>query len=409
MEALIGSLRTHLTRLTTELSSHKQLLGELRSLRDSDARKLTEKGVEVDRLKEEVERLGGEVEVLKGVVEEGLRERRVSRAMSAGGEEPGRFEDQTLETESKDEHEPQLPAIPSSGLIQGLPPDRTIRTDHATLGSSNVPVSAARKFADSIELERISVELEERKSNSSHQTCSRSQAPSPKMHHEVDSGRAISPSGRPSLARRQPKVLSSHPTAPTPMHASRRAHHEKQDGLETPFPQIRGGHLERLFFSAPEHNANACNICHRRRRRSDVLPMSSLPLRKMRTHDQDHDSAGESNDEGLEHTYRAPKNSKAKGKQREQVVFVDKGLGTGSSSQHSESGPDRVPPQTVLVRVLRELEDDFTHYKRCAICSHLVSIRLVELRKAYTSSSPISISIWMPCQMFPDGILSRNI
>jgi hypothetical protein len=24
---------------------------------------------------------------------------------------------------------------------------------------------------------------------------------------------------------------------------------------------------------------------------------------------------------------------------------------------------DRLPPQTVLVRVLRELEDDFTHYK----------------------------------------------
>ena len=25
---------------------------------------------------------------------------------------------------------------------------------------------------------------------------------------------------------------------------------------------------------------------------------------------------------------------------------------------------DRVPPQTVIARVLRELEDDFTHYKR---------------------------------------------
>ena len=34
-----------------------------------------------------------------------------------------------------------------------------------------------------------------------------------------------------------------------------------------------------------------------------------------------------------------------------------------------ESAPDgdRVPPQTVLARVLRELEDDFTHYKEYVI------------------------------------------
>jgi len=33
---------------------------------------------------------------------------------------------------------------------------------------------------------------------------------------------------------------------------------------ETPFPQICGKHLKRLFF-APEHNAKTCTVCYRRR------------------------------------------------------------------------------------------------------------------------------------------------
>ncbi len=73
LEALISSLRTHLTRLTSELSSHRELLAELRSLRDIDSATLREKSSEITRLKNEVERLAGEVEVLRGVVEEGLR------------------------------------------------------------------------------------------------------------------------------------------------------------------------------------------------------------------------------------------------------------------------------------------------------------------------------------------------
>jgi hypothetical protein len=62
LEALIMTLRTHLARLTSELSSHQQLLRELWSLRESDARTLKEKS-EVERLREEVERLADEVEM----------------------------------------------------------------------------------------------------------------------------------------------------------------------------------------------------------------------------------------------------------------------------------------------------------------------------------------------------------
>ncbi|KAJ3558897.1 hypothetical protein NM688_g660 [Phlebia brevispora] len=41
---------------------------------------------------------------------------------------------------------------------------------------------------------------------------------------------------------------------------------------------------------------------------------------------------------------------------------------------------DRVPPQTVLARVLRELEDDFTHYKEIYI----------ELADQYKAIDPIA-------------------
>ncbi|KAH8986027.1 hypothetical protein EDB92DRAFT_1881245 [Lactarius akahatsu] len=36
---------------------------------------------------------------------------------------------------------------------------------------------------------------------------------------------------------------------------------------------------------------------------------------------------------------------------------------TGRVPQADGSRSDKLPPQTVLVQVLRELEDDFTHYK----------------------------------------------
>ena len=49
----------------------------------------------------------------------------------------------------------------------------------------------------------------------------------------------------------------------------------------SPFPQIRGTHLERLFFSAPEHNVQTCAACHRKKRAMhESQTPSLLPSRK---------------------------------------------------------------------------------------------------------------------------------
>ena len=87
LEALVSSLRNHLTRFTSELTSHSALLAELRTLRDADTEALQAKSEEVNMLKDKVEGLAGEVEVLKGVVEEGLKERRMLREQSTAATE----------------------------------------------------------------------------------------------------------------------------------------------------------------------------------------------------------------------------------------------------------------------------------------------------------------------------------
>jgi hypothetical protein len=53
-----------MSRLTSELSSHKILLDELHSLREAGRNTLRQKVREVNLLRQEVEKIAGEVEVL---------------------------------------------------------------------------------------------------------------------------------------------------------------------------------------------------------------------------------------------------------------------------------------------------------------------------------------------------------
>lgn len=384
LEALVATLRKHLTRLTSELTSHQQLLSELRELRDSDAKTLREKSAEVERLREEVERLAGEVEVLKGVVEEGLNERKAVREASARVEEQVELVvAETQEQEQSEDEEEQSPLLTRQANM-----DRTMRTDHATLGSSNPSGTLPRPFIDREELDRISLELEERRSDRSGGSLSRSHGEVSDIHNVfVRDDRAPSPSMAPpsmaspsvkstSMASQVPRTSSddsplprepdasrphevtSRPAAPTPAHASQRpSHHRSRHGpnqkpLSTPFPQIRGGQLEQLFFSAPEHNTNTCNVCHRRNRRSEFSSWIPRRSRNVRARVEEVDEEDD-DDEGFVEGPEASRGPKGK----------------GNPSKDRERGG--LPPQTVLARVLRELEDDFTHYKRFAahVCS----------------------------------------
>ncbi|KAF9049540.1 hypothetical protein BDZ89DRAFT_1242391 [Hymenopellis radicata] len=411
LEALVTSLRSHLSRLTQELSSHQALLTELRTLRENDHQTLKDKSAEIDRLRAEVERLAGEVEVLRGVVEEGLKERRTARENSQAArsrmdepnpvpvheEESHQSQPPPEESSSEDEEEEvddgdfDPISIPGSSRANIGNVDKTMRTDHATLGSSHMGISVnPSRFINDEELEQISADIEERRSGRS-SIASRSldeedhtsRSPADNMTElertaqleeveVVEEERAPSPG--PSRRRRQDLSTTQpppRPAAPTPGHATRHNRRRRQalDDDEEAFPQIRGAHLERLFFSAPPHNAKTCTVCFRRRRNCDDRRPTSpswLPNGFERSHhDEEGDSVHAAEDEQEEDEGFAEGSEEMD----QDVVRPRSGSGAGTQMPSSRAAfaghgtKNGVPPQTVLMRVIRELEDDFTHYK----------------------------------------------
>lgn len=117
----------------------------------------------------------------------------------------------------------------------------------------------------------------------------------------------------------------------------------------TAFPQIRGSRMERLFFAAPEHDAMTCHVCHRRKRR------------------------------GFELNRRFPSED------NEQYLKAGgRCEGAGRDEKAPAEGQGRKPPQTVLTRVLRELEDDFSHYKAFVLSYYPSSSIKLMLAIVYT-------------------------
>ncbi|KAF9523879.1 hypothetical protein CPB83DRAFT_647159 [Crepidotus variabilis] len=381
LEALVNSLRSHLTRLTAELSAHQELLTELRTLREQDARALREKGNEILVLQEEVQRLAGEVEVLRGVVEEGLKERRASKenievevekheADIGMSQDLHQIQVEDAAAAEVDEDLSELDEESEPDTVDFDPPlnnaDKTMRTDRATLGeSTNSKGLDIEPMPE--DFQKIVNEIEERRSNRSNDSMrSRaSRSPSPLRRGEKKRTKGLDDlrqedDERSVSAPRSPQPSSSRPVAPTPSQAARQ-YTRKLDDIEpeTPFPRIRGEHLEKLFFSAPEHNAKTCTVCYRRRNRPHEMasPWSKAafntqhrPNREQATQDDE----GYCGSEGVDDQ----KVGHDKGKQREHVVFS-----TDPSHWQAAGAKHGLPPQTMLTRVIRELEDDFTHYK----------------------------------------------
>lgn len=455
LEALLSTLRAHLTRLTAELSDHSRLLQELRTLRDSDVRALKEKSHEISQLRQEVERLAGEVEVLRGVVEEGLKERKEAREQSMERSrspsqshssslvevevevkelretgQQGKQEEEHLaddETDSEDEVSDGRSTPSPSHSPRRRAPRPSDRTDLATLGSSPPSAGTSKQpWLDSVEVTRISEEVSERRyersgsasaivgvepsfaagrargyhtdSNGSDDEVPPSRPRSrgsdiSNRSATKDARRAPSPVRRPSapnptsLYSRDP-TSAPRPTSPesrpsqAPATSNTTAAPPATTSAEAPFPQIRGEYLEKLFFSAPDHNADTCTVCNRRARAA-----AARQQRKVATW-----SAG----------------------CRPYLEAEDEGFAEGVEEAHAKKGKqrtdeDRLPPQTVLTKVLRELEDDFTHYKGYvfgvfgfASDSQLCMAGSISSWRTSTRSST-------PCQTLQNVTSSQNI
>jgi Centrosome localisation domain of PPC89 len=379
---LITTLRSHLTRLTEELSSHHQLLLDLRCLRDSDRKSLKAKSLEIDKLRREVERLGGEVEVLRAVVEEGLRERRQVREQQPLSDGLHQDTTQRLVQEAQDQDIPKgEPETHASTSCQGeavastfrcQERDRTAMIDHHDQGLWNVAPVIFRgderrhskhtidSGVDELMSDRSARGLHARsRSRARARTQSPSQAgirPSNKSNEiecaakavlAADAANPVLPSLPPTgadlhqVVRDLPQVsVPEHSTSPQSQAANGRP-------VSSPFPQIRGNRLERLFFSGLMR-CPSCPVCTCRRRQYSAVSQRLPCLSRFKLGEErppDHEDEGFVDGSGEEQ--HVPQGSCNKRKQNE--------------SKHKE--PADLPPQTVLARVVRELEDDFTHYK----------------------------------------------
>jgi len=357
LEALVNSLRSHLTRLTAELSSHQELLAELKKLREQDSRSLQEKSNEILQLREEVQRLAGEVEVLRGVVEEGLKERKASRE-SIQVDPEDEEEENVVELEEKDDFTRPRQEDEDAGVTQDEdeeeperhtvifdpPGDKTIRTDRATLGESTGSKALGVQFVVDEDLDKIAAEVEERRSNISNGSFSDAIPRSPLRRRPINNDNhhhRAATVDRPQSHLRPVEPSLSRPAIVEKTGDSQRGGGGGECEVETPFPRIRGEQLERLFFSVPEHNAKTCGVCYRRRGRRPSL--SSF--------------VGQPRYEEGRGDYGDEQGWKRKGKHREEE-------GKNHQQQQQQQGSSSLPPQTIVARVIRELEDDFTHYKR---------------------------------------------
>ncbi|KAH7906510.1 hypothetical protein BJ138DRAFT_1094012 [Hygrophoropsis aurantiaca] len=370
LESLIGTLRAHLSRVTSDLSLQQQMLNDLRSLRESDVKKLSEKSQEILQLRTEVERLAGEIEVLRGVVEEGLQERRQFREHASQEElnDPTeQFPDKTddeinIEVNSAEDENKLLDPVPNRPS-----PSRSILKNanlpsQPTQDISRTHSPSVRRFVNAEELDRISVELDERRSDLSSSSSAHS---SPRRGDILATTHAHSDNGpEDQRSTDEPSVAD-----PTNTHDVHQAPHviDFERKVATPFPEIRPGHLERLFFSAPAHNAKTCTACHRRRPRSNRLSSvkptsqkdsSGAALRNLADVPGDDDGFHESSDDEVQQS-----SAKAIPKNMANLMDLNQNDISPRDAYEAIFHQDKLPPQTVLARVLRELEDDFTHYK----------------------------------------------
>ncbi|KDQ09859.1 hypothetical protein BOTBODRAFT_58395 [Botryobasidium botryosum FD-172 SS1] len=233
-------------------------------------------------------------------------------------------------------------------------PSRGERTDRATAGSPS------RRYMDSEEVAEAvaEAELEDQQSLRSEYfaqqdapgqmtvtidepTASASQSIASERHQPAPAPTSA-PAGPSSSSRRAHNRDHAH----TSRHLSRH-HSSPAPDISAPFPRIRGEHLERLFFSAPAHDERTCGMCRRRGHEQ---------------HSGAHSNQTQRRDRDRGHRASEPEWAPPPPRGVRQMRRTASGR-YAEEHEEVEEEEERLPPQTVLARVVRELEDDFAHYK----------------------------------------------
>ncbi|KIO23851.1 hypothetical protein M407DRAFT_26713 [Tulasnella calospora MUT 4182] len=199
----------------------------------------------------------------------------------------------------------------------GRSPD--LGDDAATTSSLGRPVPpGSRRFITAAELQRLEADVEDRRSERSmstnHTGDGDSQPFDPNLSRAGSDPGSIAP-GRPTKYQhngRPGSRLTRHHSSP-PTHTG-----------GAPVPHLRSKQAEKLFFEQTNHDESTCTKCHRRRK------------------------------------------DRSEAQHEEWLATFLKRRTSRTAAQDGDMGDvdvDRLPPQTVLARVVRELEDEFTHHK----------------------------------------------
>jgi hypothetical protein len=375
----------------------------LRTLRERDAREAENKFAELENLRTEVERLSGEVEVLRDVAEQGVRERRIVREENSRNESlisASQVGSDSEAEKSQDEDEDRdtirvgggrrPPSPRDDGSVVGrssrsgsrsMSPrmlDRTMHTDRATIDtadSTSQVVAPELESLDDANLESLRSIRDvgaEKQTNGGNARAlfspARSSSPTPSFAASpslASGASSLAPSPDNSIIQ-EARPFSRDALAREDARASSPRRRNKAGGVQrrvrvqdevedinantephTPFPRIRGAQLERLFFAAPDvHDATTCRNCQR----------GAMP-----------DAPG--------HGAGGPTPGWLRGaKVRDMAPVTNGGSLKGKTrfavDEQETAAEDKMSPQVALVQVVRELEDDFTHYKRYVAFSY---------------------------------------
>ncbi|RXK35042.1 hypothetical protein M231_07695 [Tremella mesenterica] len=329
LEDLVKSLRSHLARLTVELEQNKTLVNELRdqlTAAHTAARADYDSSVrnDISSLRQEVERLSNEVQRLGGIVEEGLETRKKAR-----GERTMRLEAEEAERIANLVKEPEM---------------------------TSEKISKAERES---EMERVKRDVQRRQEEQ-------------EAAAELISLNEVEP--RPSKLRQglhAAAVVNTQmmpPTVEPPTRTLPSRHHD-QSNLPTRTNHSRShshSHPHANFHSQPHShvqslpqqvNSKLQVIIGDRTRYSDgsSSSSSSTTRRKERRKPEGPNSPFPSIRESDEKEFFSPRPKVTRDKSRYELL--------PESVRNTIEKKGEVPPQTVLARVIGELEADFGHYR----------------------------------------------
>jgi hypothetical protein len=309
--------------------------------------------------------------VLRGMVEEGLKERQQLRERRSYSQaslvEPV---DQFSEEEDApivDEDIAEAKGSESNDLSH-CSPASTPDAMSPAVSISNVQIDPAQRFHSAFDDPQLGADDSQsnpvphtpvlRQTQRESRSKDRSLSPSRPGHKPPRGVTNTSSSDQADENGSAPRVRH-HSPSPEPMNL-------RPNPPVMPFPQIRGTRLERLFFSAPEHCPSTCKLCQQRCR--SPSPSAVEPRRDaVDTRNSEDDTGVGEEDEGFvegscesvdqRHEFREPAGSHSKGKQPQDLTKCSRGANRALKCSRPAS-------RQVLTKIVRELEDDFTHYKR---------------------------------------------